>query len=325
MQPQLVSIIIPLYNAEKYITATLDSLLDQSHPRIEIIVVDDGSSDGSQEILKTYSDKRIKIVSQRNSGAAVARNTGLKHSKGEFIQFMDADDLLAPEKIELQLAALNNYPDKLAVGNYIEFFDNEDIDKKSVPENQQGFIYSTDAPADFLLNLWGANGSSNFIQTNSWLVPRNLIDLAGRWRNYRCPDDDGEFFTRVLLASKGIVYVPEALNYYRRFLSEGNLSNHRSYHALKNSLLTIELKKKYIESHLKSEKINQAFARQFMNFSVYNYLNNRFLSRLSERKYKALGVRVEPPVIGGKVIQLLAKVFGWKFASRLKQCMTANS
>ncbi len=323
MQPPFVSIIVPLYNAEDYISATLDSLLSQSWARFEIIVVDDGSMDNSLEIVKSFPDRRIKIVCQQNCGAAIARNTGLEHAKGEFIQFMDADDLLSAEKIELQLTALGNNPEKVALCNYIEFFDVDDILEKSVPENQKNFILSTDSPADFLLNLWGANGSSNFIQTNSWLVPRNLIDKAGMWRKYRCPDDDGEFFTRLLLASKGIVYVPAALNYYRRFLSEGNLSNQRSNHALKNSLLTIDLKKKYIENHLSSININRAFARQYMNFAVYNYLNNKKLSKLAERKYKALDVKASPPLIGGWFIQRMARIFGWKFALRLKQVMNS--
>ena len=99
----LVSILIPSYNAEEWIEETIQSALSQTWPRKEIIIVDDGSTDNSLRIAKEYESNSVKVISQENSGAAVARNKALEYAQGDYIQWLDADDLLAPDKIEKQL------------------------------------------------------------------------------------------------------------------------------------------------------------------------------------------------------------------------------
>lgn len=321
MNKPLVSVIIPLYNASSYIEATLDSVCQQTYTNLEILVVDDSSTDDGFKKVKAYSDSRIILLQQVNSGAAIARNTGLQQAKGDYIQFMDADDLLHPDKIKIQVEALHDKTAKIAVSNYIEFFDEENLYHKTVPKSQNEFIFSSDKPVDFLLNLWGANGNPNFIQTNSWLLPKSLIDKAGMWRAYRCPDDDGEFFARVILASSGVIYTEGAINYYRRFLTEGNLSNHKNAEAIQNTLLTLRLKQEYIEEFEKSQRVNRAFARQYLNFSVYNYIRNKKLSIEAYHRYKQLKTPLPLPKIGGKLIQTLAMVLGWKTALKLKNIL----
>jgi glycosyltransferase involved in cell wall biosynthesis len=108
--PPLVSTIIPCYNAERWLAAAIDSALAQTHSRQEIIVVDDGSSDHSLAIAKPYARRGVQICVQSNRGAACARNHGLAVARGEYVQFLDADDLLAPDKIALQLARLAMAP-----------------------------------------------------------------------------------------------------------------------------------------------------------------------------------------------------------------------
>ena len=102
----LVSILIPLYNAEVYIAQTLDNCLAQTYPNIEIIVVDDGSTDGSLVIAQRYEAEHdnIKVLTQPNSGATRARNLAFEHAKGEYIQYLDADDLMSSNKIASQMA-----------------------------------------------------------------------------------------------------------------------------------------------------------------------------------------------------------------------------
>lgn len=102
MRKGLVSVVIPNYNYAQYLGEAIDSVLSQTYPEIEIIVVDDGSSDGSKEILLGYGD-RIKTILQQNQGVAAARNKGVSASSGEFIAFLDADDSWLPEKIEKQV------------------------------------------------------------------------------------------------------------------------------------------------------------------------------------------------------------------------------
>src|SRR2546428_1497219 len=94
-----VSIIIPVYNAEKYLDKCINSAINQTYPDIEIIAVNDGSTDRSLDILKKYSDK-IKIISKENGGLASARNAGFKGARGEWIKPLDADDILYPNAVE---------------------------------------------------------------------------------------------------------------------------------------------------------------------------------------------------------------------------------
>lgn len=103
-----VSIIIPAYNAARYISETIKSVLAQTHVDFEILVVDDGSSDNTEEIVKLIDDERIKYFKQKNSGQASARNKGISESSGEFIAFIDADDLWNPQKLEEQLKVFSS-------------------------------------------------------------------------------------------------------------------------------------------------------------------------------------------------------------------------
>jgi glycosyltransferase involved in cell wall biosynthesis len=100
---ELVSILIPSYNSEKWVSATIESALSQTWAKKEIVIVDDGSTDKSLQIAKKYESKLVKVITQKNGGAAVARNKALEYAQGDYIQWLDADDLLAPDKIEKQL------------------------------------------------------------------------------------------------------------------------------------------------------------------------------------------------------------------------------
>ena len=101
MSQPLVSILIPCYNSEKWLAETLESALAQTWQNKEIIVVDDGSTDSSLEIAKTFESNKVKVLRQDNRGASAARNLGLTNAQGDFIQYLDADDLLSEDKISL--------------------------------------------------------------------------------------------------------------------------------------------------------------------------------------------------------------------------------
>ena len=110
MQKGLVTVVIPNFNYAHYVGEALDSVLSQTYPSLEIIVVDDGSTDNSKEVLESYGDK-INAVYQQNQGVSVARNNGAAAGKGEFIAFIDADDAWMPEKIEKQIARFEIEPE----------------------------------------------------------------------------------------------------------------------------------------------------------------------------------------------------------------------
>ncbi|RYX82911.1 glycosyltransferase family 2 protein, partial [bacterium] len=111
-----VSIIIPVYNAALFLAETITSTLKQSYRNFEIILIDDGSSDNSYNIAKQFNDPKITVVKQANKGASAARNHGISLATGDYIQFLDADDFLHPQKIEQQIDTLKNYSDLHLIG-----------------------------------------------------------------------------------------------------------------------------------------------------------------------------------------------------------------
>lgn len=123
----LVSIIIPAYNREQYLAATIQSCRAQTHPFLEIIVVDDGSTDGTLEVAQKYSakDSRIQIIRSQNHGLSAARNLGLTLSTGRWIKFLDSDDLLPSQTISVQLAAAREWNASIVSGGVIDFGDDE--------------------------------------------------------------------------------------------------------------------------------------------------------------------------------------------------------
>jgi glycosyltransferase involved in cell wall biosynthesis len=124
MQP-LVSIIIPVYNAERFVRQALQSALGQTYGNIEVIVVNDGSTDRSPEIISEFRDSRMRIIHQRNRGGSAARNAGIDLAKGEYIKFLDADDELMPEAIEKQVEFSKNLGEnEIVFGDY--FFLDDD-------------------------------------------------------------------------------------------------------------------------------------------------------------------------------------------------------
>ena len=148
----LVSIIVPMYNAETHIKDCLDSLLGQSYESKEIIVVDDGSSDNSAEIVKSFGNS-VKYILQENAGSAVARNTGLDHANGEFIAFNDSDDLWAPNRLHQQVKFLQDHPEfGVVTGKFghvdesFQYADTQAVEDSKQPElvdHRSGWVYHT--------------------------------------------------------------------------------------------------------------------------------------------------------------------------------------
>ena len=134
---QLVSIIMPVYNAGDFLVEAIESVRKQTHQNWELIAINDGSTDNSLDILKQSAnqDKRIKIVNTEHKGLPYALNTGLKEAQGEFIARMDADDVNHPKRLETQLKYLQNHPDIILVGSQVTMIDVKGnvLAKKSFP------------------------------------------------------------------------------------------------------------------------------------------------------------------------------------------------
>jgi len=116
----LVSVIVPVYNAEEFLKRCIDSVINQRYRNIELILVNDGSTDNSRMICDSYTraDKRIKVISQKNRGPAAARNTGIRHATGDFAFFLDADDFIEKNTLEILVSGYNQYRPDLIMGNF---------------------------------------------------------------------------------------------------------------------------------------------------------------------------------------------------------------
>jgi len=104
MEEGLVSIITPCYNGAKYIKETIDSVIAQTYPKWEMLIVDDGSKDNSADIVRSYTEKRIRLIQQKNAGSAAARNNGIRQCNGQYIALLDADDVWKPDFLKKQIA-----------------------------------------------------------------------------------------------------------------------------------------------------------------------------------------------------------------------------
>lgn len=314
MSTPLVSIIIPVYNAEKYLAEAITSALAQTWPNKEIIIVDDGSTDRSLEIAQQFDDKIIKIRQQANSGAAVARNYGLEQSTGEYIQFLDADDVISPNKIESQMALIGDSSDYLGLCGTVHFQDGTDY--SSDPLIHEWISAGTDDPADFLIKLYSGKiygpQYGGMIQPNAWLTPRSLIDKAGQWNEMRSPDDDGEFFCRMVLASKGIKYTHKGLNYYRKFASANSLSAQKHYDACNAVLQSNILKAKHLLSATTDERAKPALAHLFWEnaFNFYPYFKS--LYKEAQQKAQSLAPKLKYNPYHHGLNKKLAAIIGWK-------------
>ncbi len=164
----LVSVIIPAYNKADYTCRAVDSVLRQTYPHLELIVVDDGSTDNTQERLKTYGN-RIQYIYKSNGGACSARNAGIGRAKGEYIALLDCDDMYLPNKIELSVGHLQRHPDAGFVHTKAYLIDREDqtVSVYERPENRsQGWIAAR--------LIFG-----NFICNSTAVIRRSCLDRVG--------------------------------------------------------------------------------------------------------------------------------------------------
>ena len=207
--PELVSILVPAYNAESWLAETLRSALAQTWPRLEVIVVDDGSKDRTLEVARTFESNKVKVVTQPNMGAPGTRNKAFDHAQGTYIQWLDADDLLDPRKIATQMAVaaeIGNRRVPLACP-FGQFYYRPEKAIFSATS-----LWRDLTPTEYFLTRFNDN---TFFQTDTWLVSRELSEAAGQWTDHDSPDDDGEYFCRVVMKSDGVKFVGDARTYYR--------------------------------------------------------------------------------------------------------------
>jgi len=308
----LVSIIIPAYNAENFIEETIHSALNQTYKNIEIIVVDDCSTDNTLSKAKKFEEKGVIVVSKKNSGASDTRNKGFLLSKGDYIQYLDADDLLSPEKIENQLNYFAQFGDQIIVSSQWDRFADNHLSETQFPER---FLdRDWDSPIEWLINSWMGKGMA---QTSIWLTPRALIQGAGEWNTKMLGNDDGEFFCRVLLKAKKIYFCKDAYVYYRSNITN-SLSQRPGRKNVEALLGSYSLYKKHILEVENSDRVKLALKQNFISF-IYTYYDDypEFVE-IAKNEIQDLGLAVKGST-GGLKMKIIIFFLGFEGALKFRQ------
>lgn len=205
----LVSVVIPTYNKAQYLKKAIESVLNQTYKAIEMIIIDDGSTDNTQQVVKSFNDPKIIYIWQKNKGPAAAKNTGIKKAQGKYIAFLDSDDLWLEEKLEKQLEFMEKNPEMSLLGTGCYEIDSQGkiLGKKIFPKKNENL-------QKILIRY------NPFIQS-SVLVKKEVFDKIKGYDENFSESEDYEFWLRVARYYK-IANLPELL-VMKRYHSE-NLS-----------------------------------------------------------------------------------------------------
>jgi len=286
MQSPLVSIIIPLYNHEKFIVDTLDSVINQSYKNIEILIVDDGSTDNSANLVHSIIDSRIKYYYQKNSGAHNALNYGIRLAGGVFISILNSDDVYHPQRIEKCVETCINEPNIDAVFSHILCINDQNEQIKPIHGAEINWIGHEPATSfknteDTFLNLLGGN----FLCTTSNLFCKKAIfDEVGCFINLRYAHDY-EFFLKIAFF-KNVSVLPLLLLQYR-IHSANTIKENQERASFEVGLVLSNILINYDLSKYFNTFGNDLFFIKLLH-SVHFYQTERIalLFILSELKYK---------------------------------------
>jgi glycosyltransferase involved in cell wall biosynthesis len=310
MKP-LVSILIPAFNAQELLTDTLASAIAQSWVNKEIVVVDDGSTDQTLAVARGFASKSVSVITQENQGAAAARNKAFSLCQGDYIQWLDADDLLSGDKITRQMEARSTCPtDRFLLSSGWGYFMYRPRKAKFTPTP----LWNDLTPAEWLIRKIGQN---LHMQTATWLVSRKLTEAAGPWDTRLLGDDDGEYFCRVLLASDGVRFVPEAKVFYR-LTGQGSLSQiGRSNKKIQAQFVSMQLHIRYLRSLEDSARARAACVTYLQNWAIHFFPDRLDILEEARKLAAELGGHLEPPRLSWKYAWI-QRLFGWGVARRVQ-------
>ena len=305
---RLVSIIVPCFNAERWLAAALESALAQTWPAKEIIVIDDGSRDGSLAVAHSFSSRGVRVLHQPNAGASMARNAGLRAARGDLIQFLDADDLLAPDKIEGQVGLLAQRTDLELVAGAWSRFASDPQEAVFVPQTNWRELTGVE-----FLQLHYEQGC--MMHPAAWLATRALLARIGPWNESLSLNDDGEYFARAMLAAGRVGFCADARSYYRSGLA-GSLSGRKDAKALASLFRSVELTLSHLLAADDSPRTRAAAAHAWRLTAFEGYPGRVDLAREAEVRARSLGGS-RRPLPAGRAFQLAARLLGWRLAKRL--------
>jgi len=314
MKP-LVSILIPAYNAGEWLADTVRSALAQTWESKEIVLVNDGSTDNTGAIARQFNSKVVRIVDQENQGAAATRNKAFSLAQGDFVQWLDADDLLAPDKIARQMEVAERSTRRTLLSAPFAQFLHRYPRAKFTPTA----LWQDLSPVEWLVRKMGLD---LHMQTATWLVSRELTEAAGPWNTQLLGDDDGEYFCRVLLQSDGVRFVRDAKVYYRASgttsLSYIGRSERKRDAQWRSMLLHIQ----YLRSLEDSPRTRHACVNYLQNWLVFFHPERADLVKAAEDLAVGLGGRLHAPRLSWKYAWI-ESTLGYAAATRAQVFLRA--
>lgn len=303
----LVSILIPAYNSQAWIADTITSALAQTWPRTEIIIVDDGSRDETLRIARQFESAKVLVISQPNQGAAAARNNALQRSQGDYIQWLDADDLMGSNKIATQMEGTMSCSSKrtLFSGMWGYF-----LFRPQKARWSESSLNCDLTPVEWLLRKMEQRA---FMQTSTWLVSRELTGAVGPWDARLTADDDGEYFSRVVLASDAVRFVPDARIFYRIAGSNSLSYLGTNKKKLESQFLSMLLQFRHFRAREDSQRVRQACTKFLQDSLIYFYPEHPDLVKRCEELAASLGGRLGTPQLPRKYAWM-QRLFGWPAA-----------
>jgi glycosyltransferase involved in cell wall biosynthesis len=306
-----VSVLIPAHNAESWVGDSIRSAIAQTWQHKEVIIVDDGSTDDTLAVAKQFESKGVRVVTQPNQGAAVARNTAFSLAQGDYIQWLDADDVLDPHKIEWQVRKIESgLGDRTLLSGAWAYFIYRPSKAQFIPTP----LWRNLSPVEWLTTKMANN---LHMQTDNWLVSRALTEAAGPWDHRLFRDNDGEYFCRVILASDGIQFVPEARSYYRDagFKSISHIGG--SDKKLDSLLISLKLHVQYLRSLEDSERTRSACLSYLQTWLQHFYPNRPDLVEESQQVARNLGGQLSLPKASWKYAWI-ERIFGFATAKQIQ-------
>jgi len=293
------------FNAELHIEEAIKSALDQNYPNIELIVINDGSTDRTLEIVKKHSDSKIRIITQENRGQSAALNCGIRYSSGEYLKFFDADDVMNSEHLMSQYHAIKNA--KNCIGScrwtyFVRYRDGIEFENETTYKdysNPVDWIYDSITYDKGTMGGW------------MWLIPRNVLEKAGHWDERLSLNNDFDFSIRILLASSGVRFANNAKLYYRKGIQTA-LSGNMSKKALESAYLTTCLGRDHLLERENSERIRQMLADRFQDWVYVTYPTHKILAEKCKEIVNELGGSDRKPM-GGILFRMLNSFLPWKF------------
>jgi glycosyltransferase involved in cell wall biosynthesis len=304
-----ISVIIPAFNAESYIAVSIKSVLDQTFTDFELVIINDGSKDATESVIKAFSDNRMRYFSKKNEGQCKALNFGLQQSKGDFIKFLDADDYINPEHLEslmkkIKLVESRDHKKYLYLCKWRRFSDNGNI--WSMEDRPEWGDYD---PETFMLKAMGTG--PDMLPAWQWLIPKHVLELSGYWNEELTLGNDFEFSIRLILASKRIVFCEDAIVYYRSDL-RANMSSDTSLKTILSVLHASRIGIENILSTYNSQEIRRVCADKLMAWliSYYPYIGRKLVNTVEADIYELGGSKLD--VGWGSKMRLMRRLFGWK-------------